>query len=108
MSDSIWDKIFGNKAKTAEFAEERLKFIIARERAGITSLDMQKLQQDIVEVIKHHIPNLNDDKVDIKQDTTPDERFEIISVNITLPENSKGGDENNATSKIIVNRKSKK
>lgn len=83
----IWiDRIFGNnKTKNADTAKERLQFIIARERNGASSFDMQKMQQEVIQVVKRYILNLNDDQVNITQEIQ--DRYEVVSVNITLPEN---------------------
>ena len=47
---AMWiDKIFGgNKLQNAGTAKERLQFIIARERSGAASFDMQKMQQEVI------------------------------------------------------------
>ena len=52
---AMWiDKIFGgNKLQNAGTAKERLQFIIARERSGAASFDMQKMQQEVIDVIKN-------------------------------------------------------
>lgn len=83
---AMWiDKIFGgNKLQNAGTAKERLQFIIARERSGAASFDMQKMQQEVIEVIKRYIADLRDDQVNITQEIQ--DRYEVVSVNITLPE----------------------
>lgn len=82
----MWiDKIFGgNKLQNAGTAKERLQFIIARERSGAASFDMQKMQQEVIDVIKRYITDLRDDQVNITQEIQ--DRYEVVSVNITLPE----------------------
>lgn len=83
---AMWiDKIFGgNKLQNAGTAKERLQFIIARERSGAASFDMQKMQQEVIDVIKRYITDLRDDQVNITQEIQ--DRYEVVSVNITLPE----------------------
>lgn len=83
---AMWiDKIFGgNKLQNAGTAKERLQFIIARERSGAASFDMQKMQQEVINVIKRYITDLRDDQVNITQEIQ--DRYEVVSVNITLPE----------------------
>ncbi|MGN1035489.1 MAG: cell division topological specificity factor MinE [Rhodocyclaceae bacterium] len=83
---AMWiDKIFGgNKLQNAGTAKERLQFIIARERSGAASFDMQKMQQEVIDVIKRYIADLRDDQVNITQEIQ--DRYEVVSVNITLPE----------------------
>lgn len=84
---AVWiDKIFGNKSQNADVAKERLQFIIARERSGAASFDMQKMQQEVIQVIKRYIADLRDDQVNITQEIQ--DRYEVVSVNITLPDNS--------------------
>ena len=79
------EKIFGgNKLQNAGTAKERLQFIIARERSGAASFDMQKMQQEVIDVIKRYISDLRDDQVNITQEIQ--DRYEVVSVNITLPE----------------------
>lgn len=96
---AVWiDKIFGNsKSQNADVAKERLQFIIARERGSATSFDMQKMQQEVIQVIKRYILNLRDDQVNITQEIQ--DRYEVVSVNITLPENSNIIDNNNNNKK---------
>ena len=83
---AMWiDKILGgNKLQNAGTAKERLQFIIARERSGAASFDMQKMQQEVIDVIKRYIADLRDDQVNITQEIQ--DRYEVVSVNITLPE----------------------
>ena len=83
---AMWiDKIFGgNKLQNAGTAKERLQFIIARERSGAASFDMQKMQQEVIDVIKRYIADLRNDQVNITQEIQ--DRYEVVSVNITLPE----------------------
>ena len=83
---AMWiDKIFGgNKLQNAGTAKERLQFIIARERSGAASFDMQKMQQEVIDVIKRYMADLRDDQVNITQEIQ--DRYEVVSVNITLPE----------------------
>ena len=83
---AMWiDEIFGgNKLQNAGTAKERLQFIIARERSGAASFDMQKMQQEVIDVIKRYIADLRDDQVNITQEIQ--DRYEVVSVNITLPE----------------------
>ena len=61
-----------------------MQFIIARERSGAASFDMQKMQQEVIDVIKRYIADLRDDQVNITQEIQ--DRYEVVSVNITLPE----------------------
>ena len=42
------------------------------------------MQQEVIDVIKRYIADLRDDQVNITQEIQ--DRYEVVSVNITLPE----------------------
>lgn len=76
--------IFGEKKPTASVAKERLQLIIARERAGISGPDfLPELQKDLIAVITKYV-NINPD--DIKVALEKQGNYEVIEVNIVLPE----------------------
>ena len=77
-------KLFGNQPKTAHVAKERLQLIIARERDGAGSPDfLPDLQRDLIAVISKYV-NINPD--DIRVSLEKQDRFEVLEVNIVLPE----------------------
>lgn len=77
-------KLFGNQPKTAAVAKERLQLIIARERDGATSADfLPDLQRDLINVISKYV-KVNPD--DIRVSLEKQDRFEVLEVNIVLPE----------------------
>ncbi|MDX9700161.1 MAG: cell division topological specificity factor MinE [Rhodocyclaceae bacterium] len=82
---SLLSLIFGEKKKTAAVAKERLQLIIAREHSGTYPGPdfLPALQQELIEVISKYVQvNPQDIKVQLeKQDN-----FEILEVNIVLPE----------------------
>jgi cell division topological specificity factor len=76
--------LFGNKPKSAQVAKERLQLIIARERDGNSAPDfLPHLQRDLINVISKYVP-INPD--DIRVSLEKQDRFEVLEVNIVLPE----------------------
>lgn len=86
---SLMDYLFGTKRKkSAEVARERLQIILAHERNGRTGAPdyLPALQRELMEVISRYVEvNLDDIKVNLeKQDN-----FEVLEVNIVLPEHDR-------------------
>lgn len=81
---SLLEMLFGPKQRTASVAKERLQLIIARERGGENKIDfLPALQRELVEVISRYV------KVDlehIKVSLEKQDRYEVLEVNIMLPE----------------------
>jgi cell division topological specificity factor len=82
---SLLSMLFGNKPKTAQVAKERLQLIIAHERDGSRSPAnfLPDLQRELIAVISKYV-NINPD--DIKVSLEKQDRFEVLEVNIVLPE----------------------
>ncbi len=83
---SLLSLIFGAKPKTANMAKERLQLIIARERIdyGKPSADfLPAMQQELVAVISKYV-HVNAD--DIKVSMEKKGNYEVLEVNIVLPE----------------------
>ena len=81
---SLLSMLFGTKPKTAQMAKERLQLIIARERDGATSPDfLPDLQRDLIAVISKYV-QVNPD--DIRVSLEKQDRYEVLEVNIVLPE----------------------
>ena len=82
---SLLSLIFGNKPKTAAVAKERLQLIIAHERNGLTSKPdfLPDLQKDLITVISKYV-SVNPD--DIKVSLEKQGNYEVLEVNIVLPE----------------------
>ncbi|MEN9478730.1 MAG: hypothetical protein RLZZ298_125 [Pseudomonadota bacterium] len=77
-------KLFGNPPKTAHLAKERLQLIIAHERDGGGSVNfLPDLQRELIAVISKYV-NVNPD--DIKVSLEKQDRFEVLEVNIVLPQ----------------------
>ncbi|THF63355.1 cell division topological specificity factor MinE [Pseudothauera rhizosphaerae] len=85
---SFLAKLFGEKKKTAEIAKNRLSLLIAHERSGgAASADfLPALQKDLIQVISKYVA-VNPD--DIKVQLEKQDNYEVLEVNIVLPENSR-------------------
>jgi cell division topological specificity factor len=76
--------LFGNRERSAAVAKERLQIILAHERTGRGTLDfLPALQKDLIEVISRYV-KVNPD--DIKVSLEKQDDFEVLEVNIVLPE----------------------
>ena len=85
---SLLSLIFGSKPKSASMAKERLQLIIARERVddGKPTADfLPAMQQELVAVISKYV-HVNTD--DIKVSMEKKGNYEVLEVNIVLPEQS--------------------
>ena len=83
---SLLSLIFGSKPKSANMAKERLQLIIARERIddGKPAADfLPAMQQELVAVISKYV-HVNAD--DIKVSMEKKGNYEVLEVNIVLPE----------------------
>ncbi|WP_410498489.1 cell division topological specificity factor MinE [Chitinibacter sp. S2-10] len=84
---SILVYLFGEKKKTASVARERLQIILAHERGGREAPDyLPQLQRELVEVISKYVAI---DPNDIKVQLDRKDEFEVLEVNIVLPEHRK-------------------
>ncbi|QLG87241.1 cell division topological specificity factor MinE [Chitinibacter bivalviorum] len=84
---SILKYIFGEKKKTASVARERLQIILAHERNGREAPDyLPQLQRELVEVISKYV-SINPEDIKVQLDRKDD--FEVLEVNIVLPEHRK-------------------
>ena len=82
---SLLSLLFGEKKKTASVAKERLQLIIAREHGSAhRGADfLPALQRELIEVISKYV-NVNPD--DIKVQLEKQDNYEVLEVNIVLPE----------------------
>ena len=81
---SLLSLLFGTKPKSAALAKERLQLIIARERATANAPDfLPDLQRDLIAVISKYV-NVGAD--DIKVQLEKQDNYEVLEVNIVLPE----------------------
>ncbi|KAF0813221.1 Cell division topological specificity factor [Andreprevotia sp. IGB-42] len=84
---SILSYFFGEKKKTASVARERLQIILAHERAGRDAPDyLPQLQRELIEVISKYVA-INPDDIKVQLEKKDD--FEVLEVNIVLPEAAK-------------------
>ena len=82
---SFLSKLFGEKKKTAEIAKNRLSLLIAHERSGGSPAAdfLPALQRELIEVISKYV-SVNQD--DIKVSLEKQGNYEVLEVNIVLPE----------------------
>jgi len=85
---SFLARLFGEKKKTAEIAKNRLSLLIAHERAGgVPKVDfLPALQRELIEVISKYV-SVNAD--DIKVHLDKQDNYEVLEVNIVLPEHNR-------------------
>ena len=83
---SLLSLLFGEKKKTASIAKERLQLIIAREHSSASHGPdfLPALQRELIEVISKYVP-VNPD--DIKVQLEKQDNYEVLEVNIVLPDN---------------------
>jgi len=80
----LLNRLFGSKEKSAAVAKERLQIILARERTGRNAPDfLPALQKDLVEVILRYVKISPED---IKVSLERQDNFDVIEVNIVVPE----------------------
>ncbi len=82
---SLLSLLFGNKPKTAALAKERLQLIIAHERNGLSGKKdfLPEMQKELIAVISKYV-SINPD--DIKVSLEKQGNYEVLEVNIVLPE----------------------
>jgi cell division topological specificity factor len=85
---SILSYFFGEKKKTANVARERLQIILAHERAGQNTAPdyLPQLQSELLEVISKYVA-INPDDIKVQLERKDD--FEVLELNIVLPEHQK-------------------
>jgi cell division topological specificity factor len=79
---SFIDTIFGKKDKSANKAKDRLKIMLAHERAQNSYPFMDDMRQDIIEVIKKYIPVEN-----VHISTQKSGEVDLLEVEVTLSKN---------------------
>ncbi len=86
MHMSLIDLIFGKRQKSASIARERLQIILAHERSGRDGGQpdyLPALQAELVAVISKYVKISQED---IKVQLERQDNFEVLEVNIVLPE----------------------
>jgi len=80
------ERIFGNsQPKSAQLAKERLTLVIAHQRADNESTPnfLPALQQELIDVISKYVKvNSEDIKVQLERK----DNYEVLEVNIVMPE----------------------
>jgi|GEM_PF-423533 len=85
---SLLSLLFGEKKKTASVAKERLQLIIAREHGDDRGPDfLPALQQELIDVISKYVSVAQED---IKVQLEKQDHYEVLEVNIVLPEQDYG------------------
>ena len=81
---SLLSLLFGNRNASASVAKERLQLIIAHERVSEKGPDfLPSLQRELIEVISKYV---DIDPDDIKVGLERQGQYEVLEVNIVLPE----------------------
>jgi len=73
---------FFKSNSSANIAKERLKIVISHENNANLSL-LPKLRHEIMQVLKKHINNVNEDQVDIRLDQQ--QCHSTLELNVTFP-----------------------
>jgi len=81
---SLIEKFFGKKKTTAESAKDRLKIMLAHERAQNSFPFMDDLRKDLIEVIKKYT-----DVEDVQITTEKNQDIDLLEVEIILGKKSK-------------------
>ena len=85
---SILSYFFGEKKKTANVGRERLQIILAHERGGQNTAPdyLPQLQRELLEVISKYVA-INPEDIKVQLERKDD--FEVLELNIVLPEHHK-------------------
>lgn len=85
---SLIERLFGKRQKSASIARERLQIILAHERDGRTTAPdyLPALQRELMEVISKYVAVHQED---IKVHLERQDNFEVLEVNIVLPEHKR-------------------
>lgn len=89
LIDNLLDYLRGPEKKTAAVAKERLQIILAHERAGrgaATPDYLPALQEELLEVIAKYI---HIDRQMIKVQLDKHGEYDVLELNITLPEHQR-------------------
>jgi len=89
MRSSIVDFLFGDRksGRSASVAKDRLQIIVAHERSQRDMPDfLPQLRQDLLEVISRYVA-VDQDQFNISLDR--DGGYEVLEMNIVLPESEK-------------------
>lgn len=76
---SLLDRLFGEKKKSASVAKDRLKIMLAHERATTQFPYLEQMKSEIIEVVKKYT---HAEKVEIK--TEQNQNIDMLEVEIVL------------------------
>jgi cell division topological specificity factor len=84
---NFFDYFRSSHQNTASIAKERLQIIVAHERGGRSRLDyLPMLQQELLQVVRKYVA-IDSEQIKISVDRDGD--YEVLELNITLPESEK-------------------
>lgn len=84
---ALLDYLLRKRKKSASVAKERLQIILAREHSDRSGPDyLPNLKKDILAVVEKYVP-IDYDQIQVTVDSH--ENYEILELNITLPEATK-------------------
>jgi cell division topological specificity factor len=84
---ALLDYLLKKRKKSANVAKERLQIILAREHADRSGPDyLPNLKKDILAVVEKYVP-IDYDQIQVTLDTQ--DNYDILELNITLPEAAK-------------------
>ncbi len=69
---SFWDKFFKKEPKSANNAKDRLKLVLQSDRTGLPPEVMEKIKNDIIEVISKYV-EIDKEALDINISNEPSE-----------------------------------
>lgn len=87
---SFLSYLLGSKPKTASVAKERLQIILAHERTMSAAPDyLPALKEELLAVIAKYV-GVQLDQDALKVSVEKQDQYEVLELNITLPENKQG------------------
>lgn len=81
---SLFERIFGEKKQSANVAKDRLRLMLAHERATTQFAYLEDMKQEIIQVIKKYT---SAESVSIK--TEQNQNIDMLEVEITLGKHDK-------------------
>jgi cell division topological specificity factor len=78
----LFDRLFSKKRHTAAIAKERLKIVLAHERAGRNAPEfLPKLQKELIEVVGRYVP-IRDDAIRVNLGKSGE--VSLLEINIEI------------------------
>jgi cell division topological specificity factor len=83
---SLWDRLFGGRkpATPAQSAKDRLKFVLVADRTMLTPEDLNKMQSEILEVIRKYC-RIREEDVELKFEQRDRESFLVADIPLSSP-----------------------